>query len=323
MTTPTPANDPNTEFDSPWKQLLETYFEAFIAFFFPQARDRIDWTRPVEFLDKELQKVVRDAELSKRLADKLVKVYLADGSTAWVLIHIEIQSQVESDFAERMFQYHYRIRDRYSQKVASFAILGDDRPSWRPHELDDELFGCRVKFVFPIVKLLDYQTRWQDLERSTNPFAIMVMAHLKALETRNDRLERQQWKLILTRRLYELGYNSQDVINLFYFIDWLMSLPEDLDREFWQQVRQIEEEKQMRYVTSVERRAIEQGIEQGIDREVSFVVRLLDRRFGKLDETLVERVRRLPIDRVEELGENLFDFETEADVQNWLDRLED
>jgi len=77
------VSEANTEYDSPWKQLLETYFEAFIGFFFPDASRQIDWTQPVEFLDKELQQVVRDAELGKRLVDKLVKVHLADGSAAW------------------------------------------------------------------------------------------------------------------------------------------------------------------------------------------------------------------------------------------------
>jgi hypothetical protein len=45
------------------------------------------------------------------------------------------------------------------------------------------------------------------------------MAHLKALETRQNRNQRLQWKLALTRRLYEQGYERQDVINLFQFID--------------------------------------------------------------------------------------------------------
>jgi len=34
----------------------------------------IAWTQGQEFLDKELQKVVRDADLGRRYADKLVKV---------------------------------------------------------------------------------------------------------------------------------------------------------------------------------------------------------------------------------------------------------
>jgi hypothetical protein len=58
--------DPTTDFDTPWKDVLETYFEDFVSFFFPQAYAGIDWSQGFEFLDKELQQVVRDAELGKR-----------------------------------------------------------------------------------------------------------------------------------------------------------------------------------------------------------------------------------------------------------------
>lgn len=68
-----------TEFDSPWKEALERYFEDFILFFFPQAHGEIEWSRGYEFLDKELQQVVRDAELGRRLVDKLVKIWRIGG----------------------------------------------------------------------------------------------------------------------------------------------------------------------------------------------------------------------------------------------------
>lgn len=142
-----------TEFDSPWKDLIEQYFEDFILFFFPQAHGEIEWSQGYEFLDKELQQVVRDAELGRRLVDKLVKI-------------------------------------------------------WR----------------------------------------------------------RFEWKLALTRRLYERGFSREDVINLFGFIDWVMSLPEALEQDFWREVRNLEEERQMPYITSVERIGIQKGIEQGIEQ---------------------------------------------------------
>jgi hypothetical protein len=254
------------EFDTPWKDILQRYFEEFILFFFPQAHTEIDWTRTPEFLDKELQQVVRDAELGKRLVDKLVKIYRRDGAEAWVLIHIEVQSQEESDFAERMFTYHYRIYDRYKRSVASLAVLGDERRNWRPNRFGYQLFGCAIEFQFPVVKLLDYQQQWSALMVSRNPFATVVMAHLKVIETRNDNTQRKEWKLTLTRRLYEQGYEREDVINLFQFIDWLMRLPEELEQEFWQQVRELEEERRMPYITSVERIGIQKGIEQGIEQ---------------------------------------------------------
>jgi hypothetical protein len=78
-------SDPQTEFDSPWKDILQLYFEDFIEFFFPQVHGEIDWTQTPEFLDKELQQVVRDAELGRRLADKLVKIYRTSDKSICVL----------------------------------------------------------------------------------------------------------------------------------------------------------------------------------------------------------------------------------------------
>ncbi|NES72513.1 MAG: hypothetical protein F6K24_48625 [Okeania sp. SIO2D1] len=64
------------EYDSPWKEALDVYFPEFMAFFFPDAYQEIDWEKGYETLDKEFQQIVQDANLGKRLADKLVKVWL-------------------------------------------------------------------------------------------------------------------------------------------------------------------------------------------------------------------------------------------------------
>ena len=256
-------NHPQTEFDSPWKDILELYFPDFIRFFLPVADAEIDWERPPEFLDKELQKVVRDAELGRRLADKLVKVWRKNGTETWVLIHIEVQSQEESEFTERMFVYHYRIYDKYRHQVVSLAILGDERKNWQPKEFSYQLWETKVQFNFKVVKLLDYATQWSELETSQNPFAIVVIAHLKAQETKDNRRERKQWKLALIRRLYEQNYSRLEVINLFQFIDWVMTLPEELEQEFWQEIRQLEEERSMPYITSVQRIGRQEGIQEG------------------------------------------------------------
>ena len=48
-----------TEQDAFWKEALDTYFEDAIAFFFPVVHRDIDWGRGYEFLDKELEKLVR------------------------------------------------------------------------------------------------------------------------------------------------------------------------------------------------------------------------------------------------------------------------
>ena len=180
-----------------------------------------------------------------------------------MLVHLEVQAWEESKFAERMYVYNYRLFDRYYRRVASLAVLGDERAGWRPDQFGHELWGCRVRFEFPVVKLLDYREQWAALEESDNPFATVVMAHLKAQETRHDEKKRKECKIYLTRRLYERGYRREDVLDLFRFIDWMMSLPEEIEEEILQEIREYEEAEQMTYITSVERIGIKKGIQEG------------------------------------------------------------
>src|SRR5262249_19848864 len=144
------------------------------------------WSRGYESLDKEFRQIVRAGELGEREADKLAKVWLRSGQEVWVLIHVEVQTQKEATFPKRMFVYNYRTFDRYNREVISLAVLADDRPAWRPDRFGYELCGCSMGIRFPIVKLLDYGRDWAALEANPNPFATVVMAHLKTLETRKD-----------------------------------------------------------------------------------------------------------------------------------------
>jgi hypothetical protein len=289
MTNP-PDVTPDIQFDSPWKTSIETYFPDFMAFFFPHIFSDIDWTCGFQFLDQELQQVVRDAELGKRLADKLVQVWRLSGEETWVLIHIEVQSSEQAEFSFRMYVYNYRLSDKYNMPIVSLAILGDERSSWRPNQHQSELWGCSVDFRFPIAKLLDYRENWQALEGSRNPFAVVVMAHLKAQETRNDGQQRKLWKFILTRKLYEQGYDRQDILNLYRFIDWLLELPEGLELEFQQEIAQFEQERQMTYISSIERMAEQKGRQQERREEVESLLRV---KFGEIDAELQEIVEAL------------------------------
>ncbi|XWK88758.1 MAG: hypothetical protein U7127_01470 [Phormidium sp.] len=53
------------DYDNPWKEAIAVYFKSFIAFFFPDIYEQIDWKIPHEFLDNELRQVMRDDELGQ------------------------------------------------------------------------------------------------------------------------------------------------------------------------------------------------------------------------------------------------------------------
>jgi hypothetical protein len=242
-----------SDYDSPWKEALDIYFEAFMAFCFSEIHGDINWSRNYESLDTELQEVVRDAETGRRLADKLVKVWLNDGKEVVVLVHVEIQSQVQSDFAKRMYIYNHRLFDRYDQEVISLAVLGDEQAAWRPTSYGYTRWGFESSLQFPMVKLLDYQQRWSELEQSSNPFAVVIMAHLSTLETVGDPQRRLQSKLSLVRGLYQRGYTRNQILELFRLIEWMMVLPVTWDRSFRQELKRVQEENRMPYITGFER----------------------------------------------------------------------
>jgi hypothetical protein len=249
----------NTDYDSPWKAFIELYFHDFLSFFFPQIEADIDWSKPIRFLDKELQKVVRDAEIPKRYADKLVEVHRLSGEKAIVICHIEVQNEGEAEFGARMYSYNYRLRDRYNCPVVSLAILTDDSPTWRPSSYQDELWGCTTEFRFPVVKLLDYEAQWAALEASRNPFAVVTMAQLKTKATHNQPQARKAWRYRLTTMLYDQGYGEQAILELHHFLDWLMKLPDAIEKQFQLELKAFEEAKQMKYVTTIERMAEARG----------------------------------------------------------------
>src|SRR5262249_18516810 len=120
----------------------EYYFKELMEFFLPDVAREIEWSKPHEFLDKELLAIQHASQVRKKNADKLVKVFKRNGDETIILVHIELQNRYEAAFSERMFQYYYRIYDKYKKPILSLAILTDNRGYWRPTEYRQELFGC-------------------------------------------------------------------------------------------------------------------------------------------------------------------------------------
>jgi hypothetical protein len=68
-----------TEYDSPWKDILDGYLQPFMQLSFPSIAEAIDWTVPPRMLDKELQQIAVASETGTRTVDKLVEVRLLSG----------------------------------------------------------------------------------------------------------------------------------------------------------------------------------------------------------------------------------------------------
>lgn len=302
---------PPARYDLPWKSALTHAFRAFMTFFFAELAGQIDWSKRPRFRDKELAGISLGNAPDGVVADKLVEVSLRNGGVQWVLIHIEVQAQHDAALARRVLDYNYRIFKEYGQPVASLVLLADEEPKWRPQAFHNDILGTVMGISFTAAKLLDYADRTDALLASHNPFAWVTLAHLRTQQAHHDpdKLYAAKWQL--TKLLYQHGWRKQRIITLFNVINWMMALPASHQRRYWQEVLQMEKERNMELLNPLQqmflddglKKGLKQGREQGLEqgrREGAALVleRLLSQRFGPLPQTARKKLAKASVEQI-------------------------
>lgn len=307
-------NPPPEDHDSPWKQALEYFFQPFMQLLYTDIHEAIDWTVAPQFLDKELQKINHKGSTGRRYADKLIKVRYLDGQQYWILIHVEIQGEKEAAFAGRMYNYYHRIRDRYGLRVISLAVLADTDPRFRPESFEEQLAGTGIRFRFRSIKLLDYLPQLDELKHSDNPFGLLIAAQLTAKlikdgKTRADNLI-SFYRLAIRKQL-----ERERIGQLVIFLEWMAALPESVNDYYDEQLDLLQEETNMTYISSFERKAMEKGVEQGFEQgSLNILLKQLSHRFGELPPSVLEKLHTANPGQLEHWAENILDAETLEDV---------
>ena len=143
-------------FDEAWKKVIERFFPHFLRFFVPQLYEDVDFSKWF-FLDKEMEQLAQRSLKGSKFVDKLVQVYLKDGSERWILVHIEVQAEEDEEFSLRMFRYFYRIFDRYGKPVVSVAILASPESEAVAGKFELKEYGSGIEFQYLTRKLMRYE----------------------------------------------------------------------------------------------------------------------------------------------------------------------
>lgn len=287
--------------DSPWKEVIEDCLQDFLELCFPHIAEKIDWSKGYEFLDKELEKLVPHSIAKKRIMDKLVKLWGKTGTPFLALLHVEIQGNQVADFAKRVFIYDYRAYDKFDLPLTTIVILIDNNPNWRPFEHNTEFWGTKLHYQFNIVKLLDYKNKKTMLESSENPFAVVILAQLEAMNCVKLAPDMKlASKIRLLRMLYAKGFSKIKVMNILRFIDWIIQLPDEHMVEYLKTAQAIEQEKKMTYITSIERFVMKRGLEEGLQKglqkgrqegEAEILLILLNQKFPRVPKKYQDMIR--------------------------------
>ena len=314
--------DPTNDYDSPWKEALELYFEPAMALLMPALHALVDWSQPVSFLDKEFQALSHQLPSGRQVVDKLAKVHGLNHKPMFILVHIEVQGDAAQyvrlqRMAERMTFYMFRIRDRWRKDFAderialfSLAILTNSSSGSSMLQQTWDFLGCSTIFQCPVVHLGQWWKQWEKLEliARSNPFAVVIMAQLLAHRFQGE--ARLVPKTQLMRMLHQYGYTQDAVRSVFRLIDWMLLLPADQEPAFFQAMQAIEQERHMPFVTSIERHLIalnkaEWVAEGKAEGKIELLQNLLSCKFGTLPAWVEPRLQQADANTLTLLSERI------------------
>jgi hypothetical protein len=244
--------------DEIWKNIIQKLFKEFVEFFIPDLYPEINFDKGYEFLDKELNKILPKSKTKNRRADKLIKVFLKNGKEQWVLIHTEIQGYDDDEFAERMFASFYRIYDEYKKKIIALAVFTDGDANFKPNKFEYNFYQTELTYKYRTFKAVEQDEN--KLLKNANPFAVVILATKYLIESKNKEDIKLKFKVKLAELLLQRNYNRNEIIEVFNFIDVLLELKNENNRNiYYEEVSKMTKTKNKEIIGDFQKMAMKEG----------------------------------------------------------------
>ena len=227
-------------FDSNLKVVTKKEFKAFIRFFLPDLYDKIDFDIEPVFVEKELEKLeIGKTKEGTTTGDLVCFVHLKSGEEHNIVVHVEFHGRDNKEFSEDMFVRFYRLFDEHhpANKITVFTLFVTDRI---PPNCDTFTYECgdtSVIFKYPFYKVKDCNV--DELFKSDNPFAFVVLALKYIIDSRKDKTNVYEKRLELKEKLISfildnqklLKFDQDTLINILDFVIKIMLLKPEQDKK--------------------------------------------------------------------------------------------
>ena len=272
-------------FDAVCKFLVETFSEDFARWLLGEAISLTELS-PSELLLEPIRADVLLLQSEQRV------------------LHLEFQTQPDPTMPFRMLDYwvrlHRRLPERDIRQVVIYLL-----PSTSQWVYQATFEQGSTRHRFEVIRLWEQPTETfltspgllplAPLSRAENPEAILRRAA--------DQIEE------IPDRTTQSNLSASAAI--------LAGLV--LERGLIQQILRRELMQESVIYQDILEEGLREGRQQGLQQEaMSFVLRLLNRRFGNLPANLMIQVETLSVEQLEALGEAILDFETQNDLEQWL-----
>ena len=305
------------DYDTRFKALLMAFFREFLELFFPEFEERIDWSHPPVFLDKELQSIV--IESGPKTVDLLVKVRSLEpprssSTERLCLIHFEVEGRRSREaLGKRIGYYINRLDEKFDLPVVPIAVylkVAGDGIGWQTRDL--KCWGHTiVSYHFPYIGLPGLDgVRYAE---TSNPIALaltglMNVSHADRVRIKGEALQRVE-KLKLDARQRALLLNSVDAFTVLDAqqqaeFDRLLKSPQfqkvcDMQKTSYEIVDEI-----------AEKRGLEKGLAKGRQEgQVLLLERQLKVKFGELPVRAARKLRSMTDGQLDQLAERLMKAE--------------
>lgn len=258
---------------------------------------------PAEFVNWLLSVQPQDIQVLK--TELTLEPIRADAvtflQTAHQILHIEFQTLPESNppIPFRMLDYSVRLKRRYRRDVEQVVIFL--QATSNEIVFTGEYRDRTTSHYYRVIRL------W---EQDSAPF--LANPGLLPLATLTQTNSPQSLLAQVAERVARISDREQRQ-NIAGCAEILAGLrfEKDLIRQFFREdiVRE----------SVIYQDIWQRGLQQG---EVALITRLLRRRLGEIDSSVIERVRGLSIEQLEELGEALLDFSDADDLMAWFEQHE-
>lgn len=214
------SNSPRKRHDELLKAMFKDYIFAFLRLMYPNADEIFDFSKGFELLENELLEIMADRipELGKLVSDLLVKVYLKDGEEKWILIHIELEASSNPNIGRRLFQYFYRIVDKYNVDVETIVVfVGDEKQK----KMTSFLYKCintKLQFDFHNYHIFDHTD--EELLAMDSIFGLVIIAAKKSwLEGKVSDETLNSYRMWIAKEVMKSGkHDKQEIRKLYLFL---------------------------------------------------------------------------------------------------------
>ena len=156
-----------------------------------------------------------------------------------MLVHTEIQGFNDAKFPTRMFQYFYRLFDKYPVPIESIVVFTGNQQQITPEQYHYKGIDTQLIFKYKSYRIFQHSER--ELLKMNNIFALIVLVCRKSLqEGKISDKELRSTRLKLTKTLLSYNYPTERIRDFLLFLKHMLFIKnEEINSIFDQELEKL------------------------------------------------------------------------------------